>query len=267
MWQWKRSKPDPMTRLFVERYGLHLIRQPRADVAVGDVYPVKDGDTGQPGRLEYLVSPAPALPECKMNEAMADVAGATSDTVEAETGAGFLDSFFAALGAVGFQGKLKADMAAKQASGVQFRFSGATRDYADPFAIERKLKERQVNREASLLKPDYRYYLVTGVVRTNQITFSVFGSGSGKISVDVEALSIANVNSGISTQRGANEEVTVSGNTRLAFAVQLNEININNVSGRLELTIPTGPVATRSSGPGKVAGYSRIGGPDASIFL
>jgi len=266
MWSWKRNKPDQLTQLFRERYNLHLLRQPRADVSVGDVYPVVNGETGQPGKLSFLVSPSPKLPQIREGEVMADIAGTTSDAVTAETGASFLDSFLAALGAVGIQGKLKTAMEAERATGVKFRFSGATRDYVDPFEFESLLGKRKYKESPPLMKPDYRYYVVLGVVRTNQISFAMDRKDSGKASVDVELFKLADTHAGITTTNAAGEEVTVSGATRLAFGVQLNELSYNKAVQRLEISIPDTGVQARSSRSRK-PGYSVIGGPDGDLFL
>jgi hypothetical protein len=37
---WTRNAKDPLARLFVERYGLHVLSRPREAVSVYDVYPV-----------------------------------------------------------------------------------------------------------------------------------------------------------------------------------------------------------------------------------
>jgi hypothetical protein len=253
--------------MFRDRYGLNLLRIPRADVAIGDVYPVKGGQTGFPGKLSSLVSPAPALPAIHAGEAMADVASTGSDTVEAEAGFGFLDSFLTALGAVGIQSNIKGAMSSQGARGIQFRFSGATRDYVDPFDFERQLNRVKIHSKQSLLKPDCKYYVVLGVVRSNQISFSAVGKDSNKASINVETLNFAESHAGIGAEKSASEEVTVSGKQALVFAVQLNELYYNPAASRLEISIPQDPdVRARGSRP-TTALHSIVGGPEGDLFL
>lgn len=259
---WKRNSNDPLVQFFVQ-YGLHLLAHPRQDVAIGDVYPVKDGQTQQPGKIATLIDPPPPLPSIRTGEKMADVSGVTSDTVSMNAGVGFLESFLAALGAMGVQGKLQASLQHSGVAGLRFRFSGATRDYVDPFEFERLLRNHRFDRENSLLKEGYRYYVVLGVARTNQISFSAEGEKSSQASLDVEALQLANAKAGGTSVKKENEEVTVSGDSQLAFGVELNELVINPIKGRLELAIPTADVKAR----GKKAGHSTIGGPEDDIFL
>ncbi|MEO7521235.1 MAG: hypothetical protein ABIW79_05410 [Gemmatimonas sp.] len=74
----KRTERDPLLRLFIDEYNLHLLAIPRENAAVGDVY-VHDGKrTSAPGSLVHLLTPVFTMPAIVTGEQLADVAGTVS---------------------------------------------------------------------------------------------------------------------------------------------------------------------------------------------
>jgi hypothetical protein len=94
----ERSTDDPLIRLFLDRYGLHLLQVPRESAAVGDFY-VDDGRrVSPPGNVRYLLDPSPELPAPREGERMADIEGVTSKGYSLEAGLGLLEGFLLAFG-------------------------------------------------------------------------------------------------------------------------------------------------------------------------
>lgn len=266
---WRRTSDDPLARLLLDRYGLHLLRHPREDVSIGDVYPQQDSHVLSPGRLDNFIVPAPELPPIRRGEKMTDVAGTTSNIVSREAGFGFLESFLAALGALGLSATLRARLEAGHAGGLRFRFANATRDYVDPFALERRLRKQELALEDTLMKPGYRYYLVLGVVRGNAISFTAVDEQTRALGLDVAAVQLAEAGAAIKLERAKTEEVTVTGGTSLAFGVELSELLYNEQRRRLELAVTHDLIQVRADEEEEIPGraWSRLGGAEADMFL
>jgi hypothetical protein len=264
---WTRNSKDPLVRLLADRYCLHLLRLPREGVAVGDVYPHENGQVQMPGRLEQLLDPAPELPPLKTGERLADVSGTTSDAVSLDLGLDLLEQLLASLHAVGVAASLRAHMAAKRAAGIRFRFTNATRDSVDPFALERRVRQVRFDPEQSLLRESCRYYLVLGVVRSNAVGFTVTDGRSTGIDLSAEAASLAKGSAGVSVESSGKEEIVVTGSTPMAIGVELTELLLNKKRGRLEFAGTKDMFQVRADETGPAFRHSIIGEPDGDIFL
>jgi hypothetical protein len=263
---WNRNAKDPLARLFVERYGLHVLPRPREAVSVFDVYPVSGNLVGSPGTLSAFVDTDLQLPEIRRGEVLADVSGTTSDSVSGSAGFKFLESFFAAVGSLPVLGKLTQRFDGGRSAGIRFRFANAMRDSVDVFAFERVLRKQKFDFDDLLMKDGYRYYVAIGVHRSDALAFKVLDSKSAEVdlSADVKALAEGR----IEIKAAGDRELVIKSNKPLAYGVELSELVYNPRRTRLELAATKDFVQTMAPGqelPGSAR--SMIGGPQDSLML
>jgi len=166
----KRDTEDPLVRLFLDKYSLHLLERPREDVEVGDVYPHYDGTTWPSGSLGALLSQPLPFPEVRRGEKVADMSGTLSSAVSTKLGLGLLDRFLSVLGAAGVVATLESSFEAKGARSMRLRFARPTRDWVDPIRLEVALRAHRVDADRSALDEDRRDFLVTAVLRGDALS-------------------------------------------------------------------------------------------------
>jgi hypothetical protein len=236
MWPWKRNSNDPLAKMLFEKYQMHVLRRPRADVAVLDLYAMKDGQV-MPGKLATLMDPPPPLPDVREGEPVADLGVMTSNEVDSKAGFDFLETFLNAIGAGALPLKLKGSLEVRKAAGMRFRFAGATRDYTDPFKLEFKLRKHKVPPDGCLMKAGWRYYVALGVLRTDSLGMTAVSEGGHVLDIAADAIKLATGEGKVSVKRSAGEEITIAGEQRMAFGVELSELLYNEADGRFELNV------------------------------
>jgi hypothetical protein len=266
----KRSTEDPLIRLFLDRYGLHLLQVPRESAAVGDFY-VDDGRrVSPPGNMTYLLDPPPELPAPSEGERMADIEGVTSKGYSLELGLGMLEGFLLAFGAGPLALKVKTEYQTKRAETLRFRIAAPVRDSVDPFELGAALVGKRPLEDHPWWSTENRYYLATAVARTSSISVVAEGDGSSGVEVDVEALKIAGASGGFTLESGSESEVVYKGDRPLAFGVELCELSYDPNRRSLRLKTPEDVVRVRgpsADAPDELRLRSFIGGEHGDAFL
>nr|WP_320192366.1 hypothetical protein [uncultured Desulfobacter sp.] len=263
---WKRKAKDPLARLFVDRYGLHMLPRPRETLSVYDVFPVAGNRAASPGTLAAFVDAQLPFPEIRRGEVLADVCGTTSDSVSGSAGFKFLEGFFAAVGAIPVLGKLSNYFAAGRSAGIRFRFANAVRDSVDVFAFERVLRKHKCSRDDLLMKDGYSYYVVIGVHRSDSLGFKLLDSKFTEMDLATE---ITGLSSGqFELKATGDRELVIKSDKQLAYGVELSELVYNPTRTRLELDITKDYVKVMAPGDA-LNGIARsmIGGPEDSLML
>jgi len=266
----KRDTADPLARLFLDRYHLHLLRPPREDVDVGHVYPRENGTVSAPGHFRHLLDPAPDLPPINRGEAMADVKGTTSNEISAGVGLSLLDGFFSALKLAGIAGKIRAGVEGGKAVNLRFSFRDSARDSLDPFALEVALRRHPFDRTTSLLHENRRYYFVTAVVRSSSISFIALDANSRAVDIGAGIDQLADLDANVSVERSGGEEITVRGPKQLAFGVELQELLYDGDRKILRLRNAKDVIKVRRAEDGNAVTAMApefIGGMEGDIFL
>jgi hypothetical protein len=253
-------------RTFLDRYYLHLLSVPRENVAIGDLYPHDGKRVSTPGKVMDFLTPPLEMPPLNIGEHMADVSGTMSNGISVQQGLGFLEGFLTALGALGILNKVRANYESKKASSMKFRFAHATRDSVNAFELGSKLIRHKVMEDHPLYEKGYRYYLVTAVARTPSISIMAENDEDKAVTIDVGAMELGEVTTGITVEKSSETEVTFIGKKSLAFGVELYELTYDPKRSKLKLKIPEGLIKVRGSSeiPVKPA---FIGGPNDDIFL
>jgi hypothetical protein len=261
----KRNTTDPLIRLVLDRYHLHLLSVPREQVTVGTLY-VHDGrQVGAAGNVAHLLDPPFDAAAGMTTEAMADVAGQMTRGVSLSAGLGFLDGVLGALGAGAILDKVRAGFERNGARSLRFRFTDVTREAVDVLELGKRIWKHRLLEDHALAGERNRYYLVTAVARTHSINIVAERESATKAELDVDALKLAAGTAGVGVTRTENGEVSFHGPKRLAFGVELHELLYDPAKESLRLRMPAGYVAVRGEAP-RVA-PAVLGGPDDDAFL
>ena len=263
----KRSEPDPLLRLFVDLYNLHLLAIPRENSSVGDLY-VHDGRrTSAPGSVTHFLTPRFTLPPVARDERMADVAGTLSQGVDVKVGLGLLEGFLTAMGGGGLIGDTKAEFVRTGTRTLRFRFGEATRDSIDPLLLGGTLTGHAFDKGNAVHGQGYRYYLVTAVVRSRSIGVTAERERTMSAELNVQALKVADVDGGVTIRKSSQGEVTFAGDKALAFGVELYELVEGEHGEGMRLRAPESTVRVRGRRKAPLPEPAFIGGMEGDAFL
>ncbi|MDP9226986.1 MAG: hypothetical protein M3P18_24710, partial [Actinomycetota bacterium] len=240
----KRTTPDPLLRLFLDRYGLHLLAVPRAGASVGDVF-VSDGRRTSPvGNIRHLVRPGLELAPHR-GEPMADIAGRSTREVGLEAGLGVLEAFLTAIGAAGIVDAVNARYSHGSARSLAFSFEDPVRDHVDVLEVGAALLDRQLVAESVFGPGDHRYYVTTAVARSRALSVQGRADNRSAMEIGAEVVKVAEADAAVEVRLGQDGKVTYAGKDWLAFGVELFEVLPDSEAGILRLAMPGGPVSVR----------------------
>jgi hypothetical protein len=242
---WRRNSDDPLVKAFLDRYHLNLLSIPRENAAVGDLYVRNPNDErlSTPGRIEDFLVPTLEIPHIINDEIMADVSGQVSNTVSADLGLQFLEGFLNALGTQAVGTRIRAYFRSKNTKTMNFQFGNATRDYVNPSSLS--LGGYKVKEENVLYAPGRRFYIVTGVARSNSISIIAQGENQKTLDMNAQAPMIAGGSANISVENISGGKVIFKGQKKLAFGVELYELVYNTVTKRLMFDLVTEAFSVR----------------------
>jgi hypothetical protein len=262
----KRSKPDPLVRMFIDRYHLNLLPIPRARAACGELYVKRAKGIAAPGDARELLEPRFEFPPVSEGEELAELRGTASTSVDARVGLGLLQSFLIALGAGGIVDKLKADYEQKRVRSVQFRVEDATRDAMDPLSLGTALAGRRFRPGHPWVSPENEYYIVAAVVRTPSLSLAAQDDRTNTVDLDADVLKAVSAEGGIDLRRQREGEITYAGATALAIGVELYQIRHDAESDRLEM-LPVETAIALSRGREPPPPPASFLGEDDDIFI
>jgi hypothetical protein len=264
--------------MFLDRYHLNLLAIPREDAAVGDLYPYDGRMVGQPGSVRDFLQPPLSIPKETIRRGeMPDISGTLSDSTSIDVGLNLLDGFLSAMGAGGVIGDVGAEYKRVGTAALKFRFTDAVRETIDPISLGTKLMSRRVREGHPMVARGYRYYLVTAVARSPSISVMAEGEGETKLDLNAKAMKgLIGGSGGVSVKKSSVGELTYSGKRRLAFGVEVYELQFDRESMRMSLRIPVREPKMRlmtsfepppSYAPAAVLAPTFIGDPDADISI
>jgi hypothetical protein len=252
----RRSNPDPLVRLFLDKYRMNLLSVPREKANVGDVYVESGGQMSAPGNVANLFTGKFKLPAVTKNERLAALAAERSAEIEVSVGLKLLQGFLAALGAAASIGDVGASYQRANARTVRFRISDATREAVDSTAFGKSLIDQELDEKHPFVAPKNRYFVTTAVIRAKQI--ALFAQDDMKQAVDVgldaAALKLLETKAGVKLTRHTQGEATWEGPRALALAVELVELVWNEKKGKFFAKFPEGVGQVRADGEAPAVG-------------
>src|ERR1022692_4029658 len=258
----KRSTKDPLLRLFLDRYHVHLLAVPREGIDVGDTYVERDGAISAPGRISQILTPTFELPSVTRGERLADIAGNATSLIEVGVALHILDNLLAGFG---IPLGLSPHGALDRAGSVSFRFHEVHRDSVDVLEVGGMLPDYKLNRDNAALTAKSRIYVTTAALFTASISLELEHHAGVNVA---NALDSAFGSAEVSVKAEGESRVTLHARQRLGFAVELHELAFSGEDGR--------PAWKRVAVPVRVRGTTvvrervapaMIGGQHDDIFL
>ena len=267
---WKKNTGDPLLMLFLNKYNLHPLSVPRQRLDLGDIYILPNREpVPSAGNVKDLLIPPLQMPESSLDEIMADFSGRLTEAISYSVGVGFMESFLVAIGAGPLNVKLRSAYEGGGVKTLRFRFENVTRDSIAGIKLGNRLKDSQVDERNAIWDEDNRYYIVTGIARSASL--SVLGELENKKAFDIEiGNAVAGLNSNVKVEKAADSAVTYKGNTKLAFGVELYELEYSSKTKKIKLAPPTQVPVVRGIGQIRTkdeAVPAMVRGPDNSPFL
>ena len=219
----RRSKDDPLAKFFFNRYHLHLLAIPREGASVGDCYVVTPKGILYPGPIGQLMLRGFEMPEIVRDETIADLSNQVSDAVDLDAGFHLLGPFLAATGLGSVVGDAKASMQSKGARRLSFRLLDATRDSVSPPALGSALKGKRFDWSHPLIRPENKYLITAGVIRTPSLTVVAVDDKGAKVAISAEAIG-GGGSANIAITSSSAGEITINGGKPFAIAVELIEL-------------------------------------------
>jgi hypothetical protein len=261
----RRTTDDPLLRLFIDRYHLHLLAIPREHAAVGDVYVEARGRVSAPGRIEHLLMPAFTLPDVRRGERLADVAGQVTRHIDMSAGINLLENILAGLG---LPAALSVRESLQRSSGVGFRFHDVFRDWLDVLELGMRLPDYRLARSQAAVSEQDRLHVTTAVLSTSAISLELDRTAGGELAMQLEAAVFGAANASVGIER--SESITISAERRLAFGVELHELEFAGEEREPRLKRTAVPLRVRAGPRPMVRDRivpTLIGGPRGDMFL
>ena len=263
----KRTTNDPLLRLFLDKYGLHMLSVPRENAKVGDLYVFDGKRVSTPGQVKYFLDTPLTMPKTFIGENMADVVGQLTHGISFKVGVSLLEGFLVAMGAGGLVGKLRTGYETKGVKTMKFCFEHATRDYVDAMQLGSKLSRHKLKEENALYREGSQYYLVTAVARSSAISINAEGDNSQAVDLEAELFKVGGVDLGVSVSNSGKGKLTFEGKKSLAFGVELYELMYDSKRGALRLLLPPGLIKVQGDSGAPIATPAFIGGRDGEVLL
>jgi hypothetical protein len=221
---WKRNTDDPLMRVFIEKYKLHLLPVPRDDLSICDLY-VHNPDRGvsTPGSIADFLEPDYEIPPVRTGT-MSDVTGLASKSTSFDIGVGLLEGFLTAIGIGNIIHKVRVGYENKSIRYLKFRFSEIQRESVNVIKAAKNLIGRRIIQNHPLYSPENKYYLITALARTPSISIVAEDANHRANDVDLTALGLAKISQGLTVVRTNYGELTYSGKSNLVFGVEVHEL-------------------------------------------
>jgi hypothetical protein len=259
---WKRNSTDPLANRLFKDYHLNLLTIPRKNVSAGDLF-MRQGDSPQiyaPGSITNFLEPVFEIPPVHQDDTMADVSDIASDDISANVGLEFLENFLKPLLGGSVASKIRANFQDKKTKNLKLQFGSLTRDALDAFDLGKRLKGHKLKTDSAVYAENRRYYVVSGVARSQSITISAQDNKDAKVDLDAQVTNMVNGTGTGSVQTSAAKQITFKGNEKLAFGVELLELRYDDREQRLMLDVPAEGLSVRGPEPSYI-------GKDESMFF
>jgi hypothetical protein len=236
----KRNSNDPFVNKFYRKYGFHLVSIPREKILLGDIY-TRKGNNGQSlqynGNIANLLDPKFEMP-AGFDELMTDFNDTLSDSISANIGFDFLESFLNQLGIGSFGASIRGDFQSSKTKFIQFNFSPLTREYIDPYLVGNLLADTKIGykiKNNAAFDHDREYYIVTAVVKTPSISIVAKGDNNQLVDINAQALESITGKVNISSKKLEDGKISFAGPKKLAIGVELFQLAYNPTSHQFSL--------------------------------
>jgi hypothetical protein len=258
---WNRNSSDPLLDSLLKKYHLNLLSVPRENALVGDLYMQENNSNvvSTPGNIINFLTPKFEIPVVKQNEQMADVSGQVSKDISGKAGFDFLEGFLEKLGAAGIGAKIRGAYEGSKNNKILFGYPNPKRDSVDPFEFGTKLMGHSFITDHPLYAEGRRYYVVTGVAKTNSLSIELQGDEKQALDLNANIAEIGNASGGFKLENNQTGKITYTGDKNLVFGVELYELKYPKDGQKFSMS-PTENAKLLRGRPGDEPAF--IGDPD-----
>ena len=256
---WNRNSGDPLLNTLLKKYHLNLLSIPRENASVGDLY-MQDNNSdfvSSPGNISNFLTLQFDLPPIKVNEQMGDVSGQVSKDISGKVGLDFLEGFLDKLSAAGIGAKIRGVYEGSKSNKLLFAFPNPKRDSVDPFLFGSKLIGRGFMTDHPLYAENRRYYVVTGIAKTNSISIQLEGDEKKILDTDANIAQIGSVSGDLKLENNQSGKVTYTGNKDLVFGVELYELHYSEDTQKLSMSPTSDAKVLKGEQPGFNTSFDR----------
>ncbi|HET7000505.1 MAG TPA: hypothetical protein VFI33_04325 [Puia sp.] len=263
----KRNSNDPLLRTFVDHYGLHLLPIPREKISLGDLFVTDGKNVSAPGNIKDLLTPPIKIPKKSSNEEMGNIAGKFSNSLNFQLGLNLLENFLRALGVGDAALKLELGFNKNRNGSVRFAFQDPRRDSANVILMGTELIKTKIDSKHPIFNPGYKYYLTTATVKSSSISISTESADSNQGMYDLSAFDAVRSDGKVQISASQDGAITFQGSKSLIFGVELHELELDEQSNSIYLTIPDSAITVRTKQTDLEIPTVLIGGETGDAFL
>lgn len=235
-----RDSADPILKAFVQEHSLNLLKWPREGVEIGDLIISRDGRTFPPVRIEEIFASDRPFDVEKKQVELAPFDTSFSSEVQIATVVSFVEGIASRLG-MKASGKLKSAYAT--ANSAKIKVKGSRKTSGKLAAIAQWLASSSVAAQQTMMRDGDKIYLVTALLKSNEIEVSATNADNKNLDIDVSATEMAEASATISAKKSAGTAIIYKSRKRLTIGVELHELVPDGTNWRLDL--PSGWVDFR----------------------
>jgi hypothetical protein len=235
-----RGSDDPILKVFVKEHQLNLLKMPRQGISIGDVMITREGKTFLPVTInDVFKGEKPFNPTSSENK-QSPFDTTFSQDISAKAVINFMEALAASY-EMSASGNLKS--AYKNARSARVRVNDVRKTVAKLGDLTRWLSKATIDPEQNLMREGDKVYVVTAVVKSNDMEVTAFDDSGKAINIDVAATGLADASAEFSAQAKVGASRVYKAKDRLAFGVELNELVYSG--GTWHLDLPDGWVDVR----------------------
>ena len=239
-----RDTTDPLIKLLVEKYSLHLLKIPRAAASIGDLFLIQDPTKPYPPAttLKNIFNKPFDAEEVMLNknEPVADVNSQSSHLLELHICIKYLTSFlnlFIPSLAVKITGKYS------KVRFLRLSYGDVTCDRVNLVKLQSELNSLVLSQPEAIISDGRKYYVVTEIWKTKSVRVEAFDKKGKEINITFGVgeidLKHMNIMGGL---------VTYSGSEPLVFGVVVNELKYEGNKFALDYEPVTDNINLRAGG-------------------
>lgn len=248
---WNRKSDDPLLKIFLEKYGLHLLSIPREDSNVGDLY-IQDPNIkylSTAGSIRHFLVPKFEVSDLDItvDELMADVVGKVSKDVSGNAGLNFLENFLNNLAMSNIGAKITGSYEGTNKNAITFTFANPRRDSLDPLLLGNRIFKYKFDKSNALYSEDRKFFIVTAIAKSSSITVDFLGDKKNSLDLDIDVLKFADGKGGFKVESSKSGSFTFKGDKNLVFGVELYELVYDKLNKKIKMNMLGGAMSPRGA--------------------
>jgi hypothetical protein len=211
-----RSSTDPLVRIILKKYHLHLLQWPREGIEPGHIVIDKGNGTTlcvPPGVIFANAPPSTTIKRSKMT----DLEETFSSKVEAKAAIGLVEQIATLFG--GTTGNLKS--AYEGASTVRMRIGMSERREFSPAGLADFVSKARLHKNPAVFSESDKLYVINSVAAARTIEIVALDSKDAKLEMEAKSLGVGSADGSFKAVNHGGAGVSYEGTRALPFGVEL----------------------------------------------